>query len=108
MLHVRAVSPASLRPEVVSRLVSARGVANIVVQPAAARRPDGDAISFDVHDDDANPVLGELRELGLDRDGAITIVHLDAALSSSAWLPPGSSPAPTTRPASTCFSCSPG
>ncbi len=84
MLHVRAVSPASLRPEVVSRLVSARGVANIVVQPAAARRPDGDAISFDVHDDDANPVLGELRELGLDRDGAITIVHLDAALSSSA------------------------
>jgi uncharacterized hydrophobic protein (TIGR00271 family) len=84
VLHVRAVSPASLRPEVISRLVSARGVANIVVQPAAARRPDGDAISFDVHDDDANPVLGELRELGLDRDGAITIVHLDAVLSASA------------------------
>lgn len=84
MLHVRAVSPAALSARVVSRLCAEPGVANLVVQPGAARRPDGDAISFDVHNDAANPVLSELRGFGLDQGGAITVVHLDASLSASA------------------------
>ncbi len=83
MLHVRAVSPASLSAEVVDLLVAADGVANLVVQPGAGQRPVGDAISFDVHDADANQVLGDMRRLGLDRRGTISIVHLDAALSAA-------------------------
>jgi uncharacterized hydrophobic protein (TIGR00271 family) len=88
MLHVRAVSPAALSARVVARLTAEPGVANLVVQPGAARRPDGDAISFDVHDNAANPVLDELRGFGLDENGAITIVHLDAALSAQDHRPP--------------------
>jgi uncharacterized hydrophobic protein (TIGR00271 family) len=80
MLHVRAVSPAALSARVVARLTVEPGVVNLVVQPGAARRPDGDAISFDVHDNAANPVLRELRRTGLDEYGAITVVQLDAAL----------------------------
>jgi len=82
MLHVRAVSPAGLSARVVARLTADPGVANLVVQPGAAKRPDGDAISFDVHNGAANPVLRELRGFGLDEDGSITITQLDAALSA--------------------------
>jgi uncharacterized hydrophobic protein (TIGR00271 family) len=84
MLHVRAVSPAVLSARVVARLTAEPGVVNLVVQRGAGRRPDGDAISFDVHDDAANPVLRELRSFGLDENGAITVVRLDAALRASA------------------------
>ena len=83
MLHVRAVSPAQLSAQVVELLVAADGVANLVVQPGAGLRPAGDAVSFDVHDADANEVLGGLRRLGLDRRGTISIVRLDAALSAA-------------------------
>ena len=82
MLHVRAVSPAELSGQVTSRLVTAPGVFNLVVQPGAGRRPDGDEISFDVLNSAANRVLSELRGLGLDERGVISIVQLDAALSA--------------------------
>ena len=81
MLHVRAVSPAELSAQVTSRLITTLGVANLVVEPGAGRRPSGDAISFDVHDSAANRVLRELRELGLGHHGVISVVRLDAALS---------------------------
>ncbi|HEX6932970.1 MAG TPA: DUF389 domain-containing protein [Streptosporangiaceae bacterium] len=82
MLHVSAVCPAALRAEAVTRLSVARGVANLVVQRDAGVLPGGDAISFDVQDDAANLVLGDLRKLGLDESGAISVVHLDAALTA--------------------------
>ena len=46
MLHVRAVSPASLRPEVVSRLVSARGVRLAVKRVLADRELRSNARSL--------------------------------------------------------------
>jgi len=84
MLHVSAVCPAALTAHVVSQLVAAPRVANLVVQPGAGRRPDGDAISFDVHESAANKVFSELRQVGLDKDGAIAVVQLDAALTAHA------------------------
>jgi uncharacterized hydrophobic protein (TIGR00271 family) len=82
MLHVSAVYPAALSAQVVSRLLAARGVTNLVVQQDAGVLPDGDAISFDVHEDAANPVLSGLRGLGLDDGATISVVHLDAALTA--------------------------
>jgi hypothetical protein len=41
MLHVSAVSPAELSAQVTSRLDAISGVANLVVEPGASRRPSG-------------------------------------------------------------------
>jgi hypothetical protein len=81
MLHVRVVSPASLTEQLASRLTTAPGVQNVLVRAEAARRPDGDAVEFDVHDGAANPVFADLRELGLDRTGVICVDRVDAALT---------------------------
>ena len=63
MLHVRVVSPHDLTPWLVSALTSEPGVCNLVVLPGAARRPDGDAVQFDLLNESANPVLRQLRRL---------------------------------------------
>jgi uncharacterized hydrophobic protein (TIGR00271 family) len=84
MLHVRVVSPAALTGRLADRLAVAPGVQNVVVRAGAARRPDGDAVHFDVLDGSANPVLKALRELGLDRDGVICVQRVDAALAGQA------------------------
>jgi uncharacterized hydrophobic protein (TIGR00271 family) len=80
MLHVRVVSPASVTGQLAGTLATAGGVHNVVVQ-AGARRPDGDAVQFDVRDEAANPVLGALRDMGLDRSGVICVERVDAALT---------------------------
>jgi uncharacterized hydrophobic protein (TIGR00271 family) len=82
MLHVRVVSPAALTGQVAGRLATAPGVQNVMVQPGAARRPDGDAVQFDVRDENANLVLAAFRDLGLDRAGVICVDRVDAALTS--------------------------
>ena len=81
MLHVRVVSPAAVTGQLAGTLATAAGVQNVVVQAGGARRPDGDAVQFDVRDEAANPVLGALRDLGLDRSGVICVQRVDAALT---------------------------
>jgi hypothetical protein len=81
MLHVRVVSPAAITGQPAGSLATAAGVQNVVVQAGGARRPDGDAVQFDVRDEAANPVLGRLRDLGLDRSGVIRVERVDAALT---------------------------
>jgi uncharacterized hydrophobic protein (TIGR00271 family) len=84
MLHVRVVSPAALTDQLADRLAAATGVHNVVVRPGAARRPDGDAVEFDVRDAAANPVFQALRDHGLDRDGVICVERVDATLTGPA------------------------
>ena len=81
MLHVRVVSPAAVTGQLAGTLATAAGVQNVVVQAGGARRPDGDAVQFDVRDEACNPVLGVLRDLGLDRSGVICVERVDAALT---------------------------
>ena len=81
MLHVRVVSPATVTGPLTDRLAASPGVQNVVVRAGAARRPDGDAVQFDVRDGAANPVFSALRELGLDRDSAICVERVDATLT---------------------------
>lgn len=85
MLHVRVVSPPAVTGQLVETLAVAPGISNLVVQAAAARRPDGDAVQFDVRDDAANPVFTALRDLRLDHSGVIAVERVDAALTD---LPP--------------------
>ena len=84
MLHVRVVSPEALTGRLAGQLTASPGVQNLVVQPGAATRPDGDSVQFDLHDEAANPVFRDLRGLGLDRAGAICVERVDATLADHA------------------------
>jgi len=81
MLRVRVVSPAGLTGQLLERLSAAPGVQNLMVLPGAARRPEGDAVDFDLSDGAANPVFRELRSLGLARQGSISVERVDATLT---------------------------
>jgi uncharacterized hydrophobic protein (TIGR00271 family) len=83
MLRVRVVSPADLTGQLLERLSVAPGVQNLVVLPQAVRRPQGDAVDFDLNDGAANPVFRELRSLGLVRQGSISVERVDATLTDA-------------------------
>jgi uncharacterized hydrophobic protein (TIGR00271 family) len=84
MLHIRVVAPRDRTGRLLDSLAGLPGVQNVIVHDGAARRPDGDSVLFDVHDNAANPVFGALRGLGLDRDGGITVQLVDASLTAPA------------------------
>jgi uncharacterized hydrophobic protein (TIGR00271 family) len=80
MLHVRVVSPSGSTGHLVERLSANPGVRNLVVIRGAARRPDGDAVQFDLLTRFANPVLRELRGQ-VQEHGSIVIQNVDAAIT---------------------------
>ena len=67
----------------VETLAADSGVLNLVVLQRAARRPDGDAVQFDLRHGSANPVFRQLRSLGLDGPGSIMVNTVDAALTDA-------------------------
>jgi uncharacterized hydrophobic protein (TIGR00271 family) len=80
MLHVRAVSPPGSTDQLAERLSAAPGVRNLVVLRGAARRPEGDAVQFDLDTPFANPVLKEVRaQIG--GHGSVVIQTVDGAAS---------------------------
>ena len=81
MLHVRVVSPADVTGRLEGVLTAEPGVSNLVILRAAAARPDGDAVQFDLATGAANSVLRRLRDLGLDRRSAVIVETVDAALT---------------------------
>jgi uncharacterized hydrophobic protein (TIGR00271 family) len=81
MLHVRVVSPADVTERLAGMLTAEPGVSNLVILRAAGSRPDGDAVQFDLVNATANSVLGQMRDLGLDRRSSVIIETVDAALT---------------------------
>jgi uncharacterized hydrophobic protein (TIGR00271 family) len=85
MLHVRVVSPAEVTERLIGMLSAEPGVSGLVIMRGAAGLPDGDpardAVQFDLSRAYANSVLGQLRDLGLDRRGSVSVQTVDAALS---------------------------
>ena len=116
--HIRLVSPPNLTEHLVDALLADSGVFNLVVLTGSARRPDGDAVQFDVLACSANFVHRQLEALQ-DRRGSITIESVDAAIGEQATPSPGtasfsatslpcgtssrlkSAPMPSTLPVST-------
>src|SRR5208282_5640105 len=86
--HIRLVSPGNLTAHLVDVLLADCGVANLVVLTGSARRPDGDAVQFDVPARSANVVLRRLEAFADDRRGPITIQSVDAAIGEQATPPP--------------------
>jgi uncharacterized hydrophobic protein (TIGR00271 family) len=81
--HVRLVSAPDQTESLVGLLTADSGVANLVVLPGMARRPDGDAVQFDVQSQSANSVFRRLEAFGLD-GGAVGIRQVDATLGEEA------------------------
>jgi uncharacterized hydrophobic protein (TIGR00271 family) len=78
MLQVRVVSPPGTTDRLVERLSADPGVRNLVVLRGAARRPEGDAVQFDLDTPFANPVLREVHaQIG--RRGSVVIQNVDGA-----------------------------
>ncbi|MEV6602133.1 DUF389 domain-containing protein [Actinoplanes sp. NPDC051346] len=84
MLHVRVIAPPSVSGQVQRLLADDDAVTHLIVLPAAAKAPSGDVVEFDVVREGASHILDVLRELGIDRDGAIVIDRVDTALSAAA------------------------
>jgi uncharacterized hydrophobic protein (TIGR00271 family) len=86
--HVRLVSPGDLTEHLVDVLLADSGVSNVVVLAGSARRPDGDAVQFDVLARSADSVLRQLETFADDRRGPITVHSVDAAIGEQATPPP--------------------
>jgi uncharacterized hydrophobic protein (TIGR00271 family) len=81
LLHVRVVSPAELTGRLLAGLAGHAGVRNLVLLRGTAQLPDGDAIQFDLLNASANPVLHDLRSLGLEQRGSVTVGEVNVALA---------------------------
>jgi uncharacterized hydrophobic protein (TIGR00271 family) len=78
--HVRLVSPPDQTEGLVRLLAADAGVSNLVVLPGTARRPDGDAVQFDVRSRSANSVFRHLEAFQADHSGTVGIKQVDATL----------------------------
>ncbi|MET0763582.1 MAG: DUF389 domain-containing protein [Blastococcus sp.] len=60
------------------------GTAHLAVLPSAAVAPPGDLVVADVARESADGLVAALKNLGIDHDGGIVMVAVDAAVSSAA------------------------
>jgi len=74
------VSPPELTEVLADALIADSGVSNLVVLTGSARRPDGDAVHFDVLARSANSVLRQVQALQGDHRSSILIESVDAAI----------------------------
>jgi uncharacterized hydrophobic protein (TIGR00271 family) len=84
VVHLRLVVPADRSEKVLGLLETAPSTCNLVFLEGAARQPPGDVVLCDVAREDAGVVIEDLKELGLGRDGAITLEQIDSQISAAA------------------------
>ncbi|MFI1966798.1 DUF389 domain-containing protein [Streptomyces pathocidini] len=84
MLHLRMIVPADRTDEAVACIEKSIGTTHLAVLPGAARDPVGDLVMCDVAREVADELLGELGELGIEKDGSISVENIDLSLSHRA------------------------
>jgi uncharacterized hydrophobic protein (TIGR00271 family) len=84
VLHLRLVVPEACREAVEAFLVADPRTTNVVVHPGAAVDPVGDAVSCDVSREGTSDVIAQLRGLGLDERGSVSIEEVAASPSRRA------------------------
>jgi uncharacterized hydrophobic protein (TIGR00271 family) len=83
VIHLRLVVPAGLVDGVLELLTAFPNVTNLIHLPNAARQPRGDLVLCDVPREDASVLIGELRAIGLEAQGAMAVATLETAISSA-------------------------
>lgn len=84
LLQIRVSSPPDRTDEVRALFEADAGTAHLAVLPGASVAPAGDLVLADVAREAADGLVGALRELGIDRDGGISLETVDAAISRRA------------------------
>jgi len=84
MVHLRIVVPADRSAKVVELLDASPTACNLVVLPGAARKPQGDVVLCDFAREEASVLIADLKELGVHRDGSISLEQIDSQLSDAA------------------------
>lgn len=84
MIHLRVVAPADVAPRAVEVLMESDAVSSVVHVPGASRRPDGDLVLADVAREQASVVVEQLRELGIEQSGTISVEQAPTVLSDAA------------------------
>lgn len=80
MVHLRVVCPAALTDAVVALLRDAEAVCDVALLRGASVAPPGDLVLADVAREDASLVVDDLRALGVDREGSVTLVEIESAI----------------------------
>src|SRR3954471_23781548 len=81
MYHLRIVVPSRLADDVLDLLDEEPSACNVVHLPGAARRPEGDLVLVDLAREEASVVLSDLRDLGVEREGSISVLEVDFHVS---------------------------
>lgn len=84
MLHMRVVTPTGRTDAVRDLLVAEPGATHVTVLAGIAVQPVGDVVEADVARESVDGLLGSLCELGIDRDGGVTLEVIDTTLSDRA------------------------
>jgi uncharacterized hydrophobic protein (TIGR00271 family) len=84
MLHLRLVVPEGRLDDVLGVLRADRGITDLAVVPGVTREPAGDLVLCHVVREAAQPVLADLRALGLAEDGSIAVEPVELLLSERA------------------------
>jgi len=84
VLHLRLRVPGDLTDEVEELLRGDETVTNIAVVPGGFRKPEGSLVMADIARENATDVIRQLRELGLQHVGSISIDEIDTILSDEA------------------------
>jgi uncharacterized hydrophobic protein (TIGR00271 family) len=84
MVHLRIVAPTDRSAKVVELLDASDTACNLVVLPGTARKPAGDVVLCDIAREEASVIIADLKELGVPRDGSISLEQIDSQLSEAA------------------------
>jgi uncharacterized hydrophobic protein (TIGR00271 family) len=84
MVHLRIVAPGEQAHAALALLEESGSVINVIHLHDVARKPEGDVILCDVAREDASVVIGDLKGLGIHRDGTIAVEMVDTAISHAA------------------------
>lgn len=92
MLRLTITSPSSLTADVTRILEASEAVSTLSVQRGTVLRPPGDVVSATVAREGVNPIVDELRALGVQHDGLIEIEPVSTWVSRRGYEADGRSP----------------
>jgi uncharacterized hydrophobic protein (TIGR00271 family) len=81
VIQLRVVAPPELARHVLAILERTRSAYNVIHLEGASNKPRGDLILADAPREDASAILDELRSLGIERQGSVSLLNLEATMS---------------------------
>src|SRR4029077_5680466 len=84
MVHLRIVVPSDRSVKVLGLLEATPSACNLVHLAGAARQPSGDVILCDIAREDTSVLIEDLKELGVARDGSISLEQIASQIPRAA------------------------